>query len=140
MNNFQARYAIRHEWTGAIACKDPIRGRWGGPPSGMAGGGTKPALDLAFAPRGAAKLPELVKQDIPELEVKAAGPATKTDPAAGSSAGSAAVPATPEPKKKSGCGCQTDGGGGALALGGGLAVAALLVRRRRRAPDAGRRA
>ena len=31
-NNFQGRYIIRHEWTGAIACENPVRGRWGGPP------------------------------------------------------------------------------------------------------------
>ncbi|MFV8750599.1 DUF2330 domain-containing protein [Nannocystaceae bacterium ST9] len=31
-NNFQARYAIRHPWTGAIACEQPVRGRWSGPP------------------------------------------------------------------------------------------------------------
>jgi hypothetical protein len=31
-NNFQARYAIRHPWTGPIACKAPRRGIWGGPP------------------------------------------------------------------------------------------------------------
>jgi hypothetical protein len=70
-NNFQARYAIRHEWTGAIACKDPRRGIWGGPPAGESGGGVKAAMDLAFAPRGAVQLPALVRQDIPELEVKA---------------------------------------------------------------------
>jgi hypothetical protein len=29
INNFQARYAIRHEWTGPIQCAKPIRGRWG---------------------------------------------------------------------------------------------------------------
>ena len=33
-NNFQGRYAIRHAWTGTIACQAPVRGRWGGPPSG----------------------------------------------------------------------------------------------------------
>ncbi|HLT37358.1 MAG TPA: DUF2330 domain-containing protein [Enhygromyxa sp.] len=33
-NNFQARYAIRHAWTGAIECEEPVRGRWGGPPDG----------------------------------------------------------------------------------------------------------
>jgi hypothetical protein len=33
INNFQARYAIRHEWTGPITCKNPVRGRWGGPPT-----------------------------------------------------------------------------------------------------------
>jgi hypothetical protein len=68
INNFQARYAIRHEWTGPITCQNPIRGRWGGPPNGVTGGGVKPALDLAFAKRGEAKLPELVRQDIPEIE------------------------------------------------------------------------
>ena len=31
-NNFQARYAIRHPWTGKIECKEPVRDRWGGPP------------------------------------------------------------------------------------------------------------
>ena len=39
----------------------------------------------------------------------------------------------PAPKKKSGCGCATEGGEGAgLALVGGLGVAALVTRRRRR--------
>ena len=33
-NYFQARYAIRHWWTGKIACKNPQRGVWGGPPDG----------------------------------------------------------------------------------------------------------
>ncbi|PRP93622.1 DUF2330 domain-containing protein [Enhygromyxa salina] len=32
-NQFQARYIIRHPWTGAIACNDPQPGIWGGPPS-----------------------------------------------------------------------------------------------------------
>ncbi len=50
MNNFQARYAIRHPWTGAVKCKNPRRGIWGGPPGG--GRHVTPALDLAFAPRG----------------------------------------------------------------------------------------
>jgi MYXO-CTERM domain-containing protein len=127
-NNFQARYAIRHEWTGAITCKDPKRGVWGGPPSGIAGGGVKPALDLAFAPRGKAELPTLVRQDIPELEVKAAGgagPSTATPPTT-----------TPPPppgekppvKKKTGCGCSSGGDAGiAVAF-----VALMLVRRRNR--------
>jgi len=135
MNNFQARYAIRHEWTGAIACKAPTRGRWGGPPPGVGGGGVKPALDLAFAPRGKAQLPTLVRQDIPEIEVKAAGGAgPSTPPETGDKTGSATGTSdkgasTPEPKKKTGCGCNTDGGAGALGL---AAVVGLLVARRKR--------
>ena len=139
INNFQARYAIRHEWTGPITCKDPIRGRWGGPPSGVAGGGVKPALDLAFAPRGAAKLPELVQKDIPEIDVKATAVAA-APPTAGSGTAAppadtgpnAAAPPAPPAKKKSGCGCDTDGHGSAGALAGAAAVGLLLARRRRR--------
>src|SRR6185503_18306156 len=29
INNFQGRYAIRHPWTGPIACANPRRGLWG---------------------------------------------------------------------------------------------------------------
>ena len=137
LNNFQARYAIRHEWTGPITCKDPQRGRWGGPPRGQAGGGVKPALDLAFAARGAVELPTLVRQDIPELEVKAAavgaapatGPAAASgDPATGPTAGGDA------PKKKTGCGCGIGGGAaeGLAALGLAGVVGVLVTRRRRR--------
>jgi hypothetical protein len=48
-NNFQARYSIRHPWTGPIECEKPRRGVWGGPP----GGEVKlvAATGLAFAPR-----------------------------------------------------------------------------------------
>ena len=53
-NFFQARYAIRHAWAGEISCKDPRRGRWGGPPSGP--NPTIPATDLAEAKRGALDL------------------------------------------------------------------------------------
>ena len=70
VNNFQARYAIRHWWTGRIACKSPIRGRWGGPP----GGGMprpQPALELAFVPRNKTSLPRFLVSDVPEIGVKA---------------------------------------------------------------------
>ena len=135
INNFQARYAIRHAWTGPITCKDPVRGRWGGPPEGAMGGGVKPALDLAFVTRGQAKLPELVKQDVPEIDVKAvAGGAATPTPTPRDQLPKTLPPGDPPaPKKKSGCGCATDDGAGAgLALVGGLGVAALVTRRRRR--------
>jgi MYXO-CTERM domain-containing protein len=95
----------------------------------------KPALDLAFAKRGEAKLPELVRQDIPEIEVTMVkAPVGSAPPPAGTATPPTATPpATDAPKKKSGCGCQTDGGAGAaLGLVGGLGVAALVTRRRRR--------
>ncbi len=66
VNNFQGRYAIRHKWTGKLACKDPHRGRWGGPPNGGAPT-IKPALGLAFAPRGQLQLATSIKQDVPEI-------------------------------------------------------------------------
>jgi MYXO-CTERM domain-containing protein len=56
-NTFQARYAIRHAWTGPVKCQSPRRGIWGGPPHNKidAEGNIKgpvPATNLAFAPRG----------------------------------------------------------------------------------------
>jgi MYXO-CTERM domain-containing protein len=107
-------------------------GVWGGPPSGVTGGGVKPALDLAFAPRGQAKLPELVRQDVPELEVKAAAAAVGGDTSVANPPPGATPPPGAKTDKKSGCGCDTDGRGGATALAGGLGVAALLRLRRRR--------
>ena len=68
-NNFQARYAIRHWWTGAITCASPVRGRWGGPPNGRS---TQPiaGTGLAFTPRKA-NLPKLLVTSAPEIGVKA---------------------------------------------------------------------
>jgi hypothetical protein len=133
VNNFQGRYAIRHEWTGPITCADPVRGRWGGPPNGVAGGGgAKPATDLAFAPRGQARLSELVRQDIPEIDVRVAGAGT-TDSTTMSKMPAGSGSATPGPAKaKSGCGCAGAAGvdlGGLVILGG---VIGLLKRRRAR--------
>jgi uncharacterized protein (TIGR03382 family) len=104
-NNFQARYAIRHPWEGPIACLNPKRGVWGGPPNGYSAdnGGTKPALDLAFVKRDEVKLAAAVPAGIPELGIKST----------------------------SGCGCNSSGTaptGAAIALGTLLA----MLRGRRR--------
>jgi hypothetical protein len=69
VNNFQARYAIRHRWTGPVACANPRRGVWGGPPSG-ANPPPQPALGLAFAPRGAIALPTAINGDVPEIGLR----------------------------------------------------------------------
>ena len=73
VNNFQGRYAIRHEWEGEIKCQNPIRGRWGGPPNQPFGQPpVRPAQDLAFATRGALSLPAVIQTPIPELSIAVA--------------------------------------------------------------------
>lgn len=69
MNNFQARYAIRHAWTGPVACENPHRGIWGGPPGGMAKKGTEAAQQLAFAKRGGFDLVAMVARDESETKI-----------------------------------------------------------------------
>jgi hypothetical protein len=69
VNNFQGRYAIRHRWTGPVACAQPRRGVWGGPPDG----GARPpqaALNLAFAPRTSLALPTSIEGDVPEIGLR----------------------------------------------------------------------
>jgi len=68
-NNFQGRYIIRHRWAGPIACKNPKRGIWGGPPGG-GNPGPQPALNLAFAPRGQVQLARSIKGNVPEIGLR----------------------------------------------------------------------
>ncbi len=152
-NNFQARYAIRHTWTGAIACENPVRGRWGGPPDGTPPSAPQAAAKSAFAPRGAMKLAFMVREDVPEIGLLAAakdivpGP-SPTSPKPTASAPSPKGSATPAPASSdqpakpatdplSCIGCRAVGASptsssGALGSMGTLAVLGLLVRRRRR--------
>ena len=115
-NNFQGRYAIRHAWTGPIACANPRRGIWGGNPNPtgdqIADGGTKSATNIAFAPRGKVSLPNLVAQDVPEIKVKQG------------------VPLPGGAKFREGCGCRSGGDFG-LGLGLGLVVVAVSRRKKR---------
>jgi MYXO-CTERM domain-containing protein len=122
-NNFQGRYAIRHRWAKPVRCEHPQRGVWGGPWPEIAAatGAAKPALGLAFAPRGGLQLAAAVVRDVPEIDVRAGAPAVDTK-----------VPAPdvpPAPKKKGGCGCTAGGEGDLLP---GALVVGLVVRRRRR--------
>ncbi len=112
INNFQGRYIIHHLWTGAIDCRHPVRGRWGGPPDG--GPAMQAASNTALAPRGNIKLDQVVAQEVPGLGVHG-------------------VPLPlPASERVQGCACQAGGGqGGATALLGALA-AVFVVRRRRR--------
>jgi hypothetical protein len=92
---FQARYAIRHSWTGPLRCKNPHRAVWGGAPDG-GGPGPIAASQLALAPRGKIALGEnalgesalgeialgeMVKRDLPEIGVKQVAPAVSPPPA-----------------------------------------------------------
>jgi hypothetical protein len=144
-NNFQGRYTILHPWEGAIACQTPIRGRWGGPPSGKGGTGTQAAMDLANAKRGGAKLTTLVRQDVPELKLEtankmpplsstknapASGPASAPDDAPASAPAKTPAAAEGDEESPSGSGCSMTTGaprGGWLVLV--LAGAALWIRR-----------
>jgi hypothetical protein len=140
INNFQARYAIRHPWTGPIACKTPRRGIWGGPPAGAqapaAPSAAPPSKELAVAPRGTSLAP-FVRSEIPEIGwkpdpgalppvsgVSAPSPASMKDPPPGPAAG---------PARTSKCGCDAPGVPvrSSAALLAGLGVAGVVARRRK---------
>ena len=71
-NQFQARYAIRHPWTGPITCATPKRGVWGGPPAEakVTSSGPAAATNLAAAPRGKVELAHYVISRVEELDLK----------------------------------------------------------------------
>lgn len=111
-NNFQGRYVILHPWTGAMACANPVRGKWGGP-NGQTQQIAKPATNLAFQPRGA-QLSTFVAGDVPSVTPLASGGATLPNPV----------------RQPQGCGCRTEGGAQGLV---GFALLGLFLRRRRTA-------
>jgi hypothetical protein len=87
-NFFQARYAIRHWWSGPIKCAKPQRGVWGGPPDGRVNN-VLAAGRTAFAPRGKLQLASVINRDLWEIGVKRWRPPAK-----------ASGPATPPTKPK----------------------------------------
>jgi MYXO-CTERM domain-containing protein len=112
-NNFQGRYVILHPWDGALTCKEPKRGVWGGPDHTQQLA-TQAATNLAFAPRGQVQLASLLAKDVPQV---------------GLMSSKAAAP--PIAVRQQGCGCQTGGDGDAGAVLGATAIGLLLRRRRR---------
>jgi hypothetical protein len=146
MNNFQARYVIRHPWTGPITCANPQRGVWGGPPAGVQGSTTpRAATGLAQVARGnVAWGKELKQTTMPDFQVVAAmslaptmatiAPPASTDDAgvgddggvtpggdASFGGGGATVPSV-QPGAGHGCGCEVPGalhatGADLIALG-----------------------
>jgi len=139
INNFQGRYAIRHEWTGPIKCEQPHRHIWGGPPGqGYGYQPPMPAMNIAFAPRGDVKLPDAVKRDVPEIQVVAThkgggGAASWGQPMKPDTAPSTTPAKAPQADtKKSGCGCQSSDSSGLAVIVAGLALACRPRSRRRR--------
>jgi MYXO-CTERM domain-containing protein len=152
-NNFQARYVIRHPWTGPIACGHPQRGIWGGPPNGQ-DPGPKAAAKIGFVPRGAAVTmsafvrgalpPESFLSSggatpvfaIPQMAPIDAGPDIMPAPEVDASVPSpvepapAVPPSTPPPQ--GGCAGCTTGGAGAGSLGAVVGLLALALARLRR--------
>tara|TARA_R110002096_G_scaffold423452_2_gene630650 strand:- start:57401 stop:58987 length:1587 start_codon:yes stop_codon:yes gene_type:complete len=129
-NNFQGRYAIRHEWEGTIECASPRRGVWGGPPSGNHSK-PQPATDLAFAARGGMQLANVIAQDIPAIGVVAAKPVADKAGASESAVketGKEAGEETGKEKNKS-KGCTSSGASG---FGFAIAVFGLLLLCRRK--------
>jgi MYXO-CTERM domain-containing protein len=147
-NNFQARFIIRHPWKGAIKCKNPRRGVWGGPPGGV----EPPAIaarDLAFVARDQ-PLRSFLKKELLD-ETMLPGDPVKVDPYPRSLDSKEPVPgqdptthnntplepgppqiAVPMPPSSSGCAsCDATAGSGLAGLGL-LALAGLALRRRRR--------
>ena len=51
INNFQARYILRHRWNGPVTCAHPQFGQWGGPPAGESEPQPQAATNLAFTDR-----------------------------------------------------------------------------------------
>jgi hypothetical protein len=120
-NNFQARYAIRHAWTGPVACSKPRRGIWGGPPAGVNGNTNPvPATNLAAAPRGAVLLAAEVKKGLDDPD--------SWDRAAGEFSGKPAGALGP----RRACGCEIPGGRTTFgfAMFGAIALGAMLMLRR----------
>jgi hypothetical protein len=136
-NNFQARYAVRHPWTGPISCKEPRRGVWGGPPSGVAPPPPRGATKLGLAPRTGTDVATFLRSSAPEIGVSgAAAPAAVDASIAPTSAADAGMPATPDGTRRgcAGCAVMTRAPAADLAalLASAAAVLALVSRSRRR--------
>lgn len=133
-NNFQGRYVILHPWEGSLACSNPQRGIWGGPP----GGGVpkplplqNPMLSAATTASVTAGLPGLIQTSIPELDLVA-------DPDAPRSVSTETKPAGAVDEKASPAADSADSDGctvayGAPAAGGwiGLCFVAMWLAGRR---------
>jgi len=74
-NQFQGRYVILHRWEGDIACEQPQRGVWGGPPSTSSESPTTRAVEGRLeggAPEPVRDLAALIEDELPGLKAKPA--------------------------------------------------------------------
>ena len=131
-NNFQARYIIRHEWTGPIECENPRRGVWGGPWPELAqeGHSQRPAVaqDLAFVERGAVLADMVTESAAARIEADVGAlpegpiPSPEVSPHPGQGAGAGAGKPSGEARGCAHCSTGDDG-----QLWGGLGASAILA-------------
>lgn len=123
MNNFQARYAIRHPWEGEITCAEPMRRIWGGPPSG--------ASEVTVAPTHGPRAPVQLNALLVSTLASAAPEAPAAPPvAAPPPAPIAAAPAPPPVASRGLCSAGAATSSSPLVIA--LSACALVVARRRR--------
>ena len=132
VDNFQGRYVMLNPWEGETKCQNPVRGTWGGPPSG--GEPTTRVSQQLTATAGVKKEVQVagfIARDVPEFLGKAqAQMPVKVEETPVAAVPEETKPVVKEPKKNS---CASSGLG---ALGGGFGAwvllgAGLLVLRRR---------
>jgi hypothetical protein len=127
-NQFQARYAIRHPWTGAVRCAHPRRGVWGGPPNGQTPP-TATARDLADVARGGVQLTRAIRSPIPPIAFSPTPVVPATTPAVTPPTPPARPTRPARPRRRSDSGTPQRAG----LLAGLAAVAGLVFARRRSA-------
>ena len=127
-NQFQARYAIRHPWTGRVTCRNPRRGVWGGPPNGQAPP-TATARDLAEVTRGGVQLTRAIRSPIPPIAFSPTPVVPATAPAVAPSTPTA--PVRPTRPVRPGRRSERSVPQGAGLLAGLAALAGLVFARRR---------
>jgi len=134
-NNFQARYAVRHPWTGPIDCKEPKRGRWGGKPGDtrdpFAPPPVKAAQKLGLVKRAKADLSEFVKGDIPEIGFTRGSSASGASGTSGAGGAATSGGATSGGKGCLGCAITETGNAESAAWLAAIAAGVVLAARRR---------
>ncbi len=136
-NNFQGRYIIRHAWEGEVACDEPHRGRWGGPPPDKQRDGAsstpRAATNLGTQARGGIQLVALLKQPLPALGLTEVGPEPVPEPVAPpEEPAAAAQDPAPTAQVDSGCGgCSSPGRPASMPFAACLLALWAVARRRR---------